>query len=200
MREWKIKKTEVEAVHRFPQNISHLPERKPRHQRLSRPGWRWNVCPSLHGDLEKLYNLSFLQLSLPEGTDYLRSAGSLWNFTDSLPQRRKLRFPGLDWKHTWSARVHDHSGLRQMCLVEKLVRRFYMPLHLDGNKATHSKGFENRGITGYDCLAFRHVIFSERHLRQIRGKTCLFDAVKKKKSQHLFLHVKTSDSLHGIAD
>lgn len=42
----------------------------------------------------------------------------------------------------------------------------------------------NRWITGYDCLAFRHVIFSERHLCQIRGNSPLCDAVKKNRSTY----------------
>lgn len=33
----------------------------------------------------------------------------------------------------------------------------------------------NRGIKGYVCLEFRHVIFSGRQLCQIQEKTCLFD-------------------------
>lgn len=69
---------------------------------------------------------------------------------------------------------------------------FYIPVHLVRNKVMHSKGFKNRGITGHDRLAIKHVIFSERHLCQIRGGTCLFDAVKKKKkSKYFFLHVKS---------
>lgn len=73
-----------------------------------------------------------------------------------------------------------------MCLVEKHAMILY-PLRLFGNKVRHSKGFENGGIKGSDCLAFRHVISLERHLCQIRGKMSLFNAVKNNRSTYSFM-------------